>query len=194
MIRNVLVDGVDRLGKDTLIEGLQQTLGFFQVIHYQKPKLLKCFEPLGYHAAVARASKSTGDALFRYQRASFRQMFRMLIGPGNYIMNRTHLGEYVYAPRYRDYSGKYVFGLEEEAAPLDESLLLLLYTDNFDFIVDDGLSLDFSKRAEEQEDFKEAFKLSSMKNKFMINVHDGAGKFRPAQEILDEVVQTYVTL
>ena len=94
------------------------------------------------------------------------------------------MGEAVYAHRYRNYDGNYVFFLEDEyTAILDNLHLILLYTDNFQFQVDDGDSFDFSKREEEMQDFIKAFNKSKIKNKIMINVHNGEGGYKTINEI-----------
>jgi hypothetical protein len=184
MLRNIIIEGVDRLGKSTLIEGLQQELGFFQVIHYEKPKKLKAY---GENSALA---------LKVYQEKSFFQMLMMLSTYGTrYIMDRAHLGEYVYSPLYRHYPGDYVFSLEELMIEsghdfAESTLLVLLHTSDFSFIADDGLSFDFTKKDEEQDLFKEAFKLSKIKSKLMVDVNDG-GKFKQPEAILKEVISKF---
>lgn len=192
-----IIEGVDMLGKSSLIENLQHTLGFFNTIHYEKPKLLKIY---GY------SHTSTGDvdrkALETYQKKSFESMFNLLSSGEPFIMDRGHLGENIYAPRYRGYDGSYVFDLEEKALKqwycrddlsadnCDEEYpakLILLTTSDFSFIQDDGLSFDFSQRFEEQEDFIKAFDKSILP-KIKIDVCNGKGKFKNHTDILEEVL------
>ena len=42
MIRNIIVEGIDRIGKDTLISNLGNKFGL-QVVHSSKPKELDYF-------------------------------------------------------------------------------------------------------------------------------------------------------
>ncbi len=193
-MRNVVIEGVDRLGKSTLIEGLLNTLGHFEVIHYQKPLLLDCYVDYAKRCNPTNGDPLkqfdwTGDALRHYQVQSFTNMFHLLGGPGNLILDRAHLGEAVYAHRYRGYSGDYVFELEKNFPDaLDQTLLVLLVTGKFDFIQDDGQSFDFSKKEEEQADFMAAWKRSAFPHKMYIYVDDRKGGFRPKEEILESVV------
>jgi len=191
MAQNIIIESVDRLGKDTLIRGIMNQAGYFQVVHYQKPEKLDCYLSPGDR-------NCDQNALEKYQYESFKNMFKLLSGDVPLILNRAHLGECVYAPRYRGYEGNYVFELEREflynqviKSEKFESntLLVLLTTSSFDFIEDDGKSFDFTKKEEEQNDFIKAFNKSAMMNKIMIDVHDGNGGFRPKADILKEVLK-----
>jgi hypothetical protein len=53
-----------------------------------------------------------------WQKAHFKDMFDLITlnlanSTRNIILNRAHLGEYVYSPIYRGYEGNWVFDLEE---------------------------------------------------------------------------------
>ena len=188
MIKNYIIEGIDRTGKSSLIKGIKNSLGFFQVVHYQKPEILDCYSKDG----TWPLDKSEKEAVMTYQHRSFCTMFDML-NLGGFIMDRSHLGEAVYSKRYRGYRGDYVFDLEKEhdAANNDFALntvLVLLTTSDFSFIADDGLSLDFSKKEEEQEDFKKAFNKSIIKSKIMIDVSH-QGFYKPAKDILEMVIK-----
>lgn len=179
MLENIIIEGVDRLGKGTLIAGLKNALGYFNVIHYQKPEKLECYN----------------NNLKYYQHESFHQMFNML-DVGRLILDRAHLGEAVYSHRYRDYDGDYVFQMELDGTNdglifASNTLLVLLTTSDFSFIQDDGLSHDFTKKEEEQEDFKRAFEKSSIKNKLLIDISNGNGGYKPASEILSLVINAF---
>lgn len=186
MIEHVIVEGIDRLGKDTLIRGILDRFGFFQVLHYQKPLLLKKYVmEASIHTVLAKET-----ALRRYQIDSFMAMFEMMRNPSgpSFICNRAHLGEMVYAQRYRGYEGEYVFDIEDyHIDVLPNILLVVLYTSNFSFISDDGQSLDVAQREEEQKDFLKAANRSKIPNKLLIDVHDGKGSFLPSEDILDAV-------
>lgn len=203
-IKSIIIEGCDRLGKDTLIKGLKNKLGFFQVLHYQKPELLD------FYLSQARRTLNKSDecvddevkrtALKLYQTDSFRDMFYVLDSQGRFILNRAHLGESVYSHRYRKYNGSYVFDLEKfliEEKNLSfhkSTLLVLLHTSSFDFISDDGESFDVTQRDAEQTDFFKAFESSEIVYKLMIDVHDGSGNFVPQEQILQTVITAYKTL
>jgi len=187
MLKSLIIEGLDRLGKSSLIAGLKNKIDNFQVIHYQKPELLDYLYV-----------EDNDNALKRYQERSFSDMFRMLSMPVvKFIMDRSHIGENVYSHRYRNYSGEYVFGLERDLRTRDNdcfsnsTLLVLLTTTSFEFIKDDGLSFDFTKKEEEQIDFIKSFERSIIKHKLMIDVHDGEGNFVPPEEILKAVIYAY---
>ena len=119
-------------------------------------------------------------------------MFKLLRDNTRLICNRAHLGETVYAKRYRNYNGNYVFDIErrfhESENSLNKTLLVLLYTSDFSFITDDGLSLDVTKREEEQNDFIEAYSKSIIPNKIMIDVNNGSSGFISKDLVLGAVL------
>lgn len=180
-----IIEGLDRLGKDTLIQGIQHRHGYHQVLHYGKPLKLDCY----LHDATLSAER-------QYQEASFSAMFEILRDSQHtkIICNRAHLGECVYAPMYRGYSGDYVFDIEHSAGVHNwTTIRVILLTEDFEFgrhFVDDGLSLgSIDKRRKEQELFIQAFGRSTIRDKRIICVTDKAsGRFRPRQEILDEAL------
>jgi thymidylate kinase len=180
--RSFIIEGIDRLGKSTLIEGLQHKLGYFQVIHYQKPQVLECYE------------KQEGvDPLQMYQTMSFYSMFDILRSNARVILDRAHLGETVYAPIYRGYSGSYVFDIEQYSCSIHDMshVRMILLTENFEIskhFVDDGESFDPAKRKEEQGLFIEAFNKSALKDKRIVCVTDeSTGMFKDKEAILNEV-------
>jgi len=75
-MQNIIICGIDRLGKSSLIEGIQHKVGPLQAIHYQKPEKLNCLD---------------GD-LKKYQEKSFYNMFHLLSGNASLILDRAHLG------------------------------------------------------------------------------------------------------
>ena len=187
MIRSFIIEGLDRVGKGTLIQGIQDKLGFFQVIHYEKPKLLKCYDELSKHQAT--------PPLKMYQEDSFTEMFAILNSSASVILDRAHLGECVYAPLYRNYPGEYVFDLEKKfSMDRNSQVRMILLTEDFSVskhFVDDGQSLGtIDKREAEQNLFVTAFNKSIMPNKKIVCVtNPSSGDFRPAEDILKEVLE-----
>lgn len=180
-----IIEGVDRLGKGTLIENIQQDSGPYMVQHFDKPLIsskIKNNLNQNCHGEVCPDCQQpipcARDILKQYQVESFMNGFRhLLISHIPTIFDRFHLGECVYAPLYRGYSGDYVFEQEKflrTKSPVCDIRLVLLVTSDFSFIVDDGLSIDFNKRKEEQDMFISAFHKSDIDNKIIIDVnHDG---------------------
>ena len=182
----IIIEGIDRLGKDTLINGLINSLGYHHVVHYSSPKNFDFYK--GHDAIYFGAPES--DAAFWFQHDSFLQGFDLLEKDVKLIYNRFHLGEHVYSQRYRGYDGSYVFGLEKMfPRAIHDVHLILLYTSNINIMTDDGRSHDFSKREEEQNDFLTAFEISHIKHKHKINVAQLSGDgYRDKKQILDEVL------
>jgi hypothetical protein len=183
--QKLLLEGLDRLGKDTLAESIQHLRGYHQVLHFQKPISLRCYE-----------CENEPIALRRYQEASFQLLFQLLrdAPAAKLICNRAHLGECVYAPIYRGYSGEYVFDIE---ATFDAHKLrgvrLILLTEDFEHsrhFVEDGSSLGGAeKRPEEQARFLAAFERSTIPDKRIVCVTDSTtGAFRTRDAILEEVL------
>lgn len=201
-----LIDGIDRLGKSTLIERIQQELGYHLVIHYDKPKVLEYY--LKIVKEIKKANIDDLDPLFAkninlsdenlarlfYQENANRGMFDLLKTDTPMIFDRTHLGELVYAPLYRKYSGEYVYEMEKEFitdrpyTSGDNVRLILLTSSNTEMLVDDGLSFDPSKKAEEQELFIQAFNKSNLINKVIVDVHNGKGGYRSYEDIFAEAI------
>ncbi len=188
MTKSFIIEGLDRLGKSTLIEGIQNKLGFHQVIHYEKPKVLDCYKAYSEQKAPEVSPQRM------YQEDSFRTMFQILRSSASVILDRAHLGECVYAPMYRNYPGDYVFDLEQEFhmhASTDVRMILL--TEDFKtskHFVDDGQSLGTSdKREAEQNLFIEAFNKSRFTDKKIICVTNiETGEFKSKEEILKEAL------
>jgi thymidylate kinase len=189
VINKYIIEGLDRLGKSTLVSSIQNELGFFQSIHFGKPQKLKFYETKDPDGFV-----SDGKSAYFYQRASFDNMFRILNSTARVIFDRAHLGECVYSPIYRNYSGNYVYDLERDhgMASNETTKLILLVEDLSisEHFVDDGLSFDISKRQQEQDLFEEAFYKSIIANKQLICVTDPeTGQFRSKEDILKEALQ-----
>jgi hypothetical protein len=108
------------------------------------------------------------------------------------VFNRGHWDEMVYAPRYRVYKPDYVRIMEDEYREnLDNTYFILLYTTDFNIMKDDGKSLDFNRRQEEQEAFIEKFEESKL-NKMMIQVNEGnhyAGQNIVRQRFIDSLIK-----
>lgn len=167
-----IIEGIDRLGKSTLVKNMLNELGYHQVIHLAKPKIIEKY------------TKESGDPLQRFQYEQYINYFEMLRAPNlNLIFDRGHLGEVVYSPIYRKYSGDYVY--EEEATLGDDVCLILLTTSDFNFLVDDGESYNWANKEKEQEAFIEAFHRSNIRNKKIIDVCNGQGGYKSSKEVLD---------
>jgi thymidylate kinase len=179
------IEGLDRLGKSTLIGGLQNSLGFFNVIHFGKPQKLKAYEDASVYD-IARAQE------YEYQKAGFINSMLLAKSGARVIFDRWHLGEVVYAPLYRAYSGNYVFDIEKNAMMQEANQVrLILLVENFNIsrhFKTDGDSFDDRRREEEQELFIDAMARSIIPDKMVICVTAPDGGFRPSRDILAEAL------
>jgi len=187
------VEGLDRLGKSTLIEGIQRKLGFFQVIHFGKPKRLDAYKGSIMPEYIGYDEVRCDPQLFNYQQASFRNSMKLSQSGARIIFDRWHLGEAVYSPLYRGYSGNYVFDLEKRLNLNHTNFVrLILLVEDFScsqHFVSDGDSFDDGQRENEQLLFISAFDKSIIMDKRIICVTDPAtGLFRDADDILKEAL------
>lgn len=199
----IIIEGLDRLGKSTLIQGIKNKLGYHLQFHRQKPEFLECLrDSASEYMEDCSDAEIKKEALFRYQLDCFRQDMNLIthsqyLGPQsnekfNIIFDRSWIGEAVYSHMYRGYNGDYVFELEEDFNLHNTNSILILLTEDFAHsrhFVDDGESFDISKREHEQTLFIEAFHKSIVPHKLMINVTDvKSGGFRDKNEILQTVL------
>lgn len=199
-----LIDGIDRLGKSSLIKRIQQELGYRMVIHYDKPQVLNKY--LNSAHAIKQANPNDLNdpqiqslsvdniARYLYQYDTNVNMFKLMETDIPTIFDRTHLGEMVYAPLYRKYPGDYVYRLEREflkSKPYTSHSnirMILLTSSNTDMLVDDGLSFDPSKKNEEQNMFISAFNKSAITNKVIVDVHNGSGGYKSYEQVFEEAI------
>lgn len=184
--RKYLIEGIDRLGKSTLVNNILEKEGYNLTIHYDKPMDLDYYkdEFTCYDGREASINGRKKQYMTDLNHVMF-QMIQNLNAP--IIFDRAHLGETVYAPLYRKYDGDYVFDIES-SYNTDSARLILLISSNLDMVTDDGLSFDPANKLIEQQRFLRAFSLSQIKDKIIIDVHNGKGGFKSTEQILDEAL------
>ena len=183
------IEGLDRLGKSTLIEGIRNALGYYEVIHFSKPQKLQAYSG-GFPVQGVPPSSLQ---VYHYQQESFRNSMILARSGARIIFDRWHLGEAVYSPMYRFYNGDYVFDFERNHNLDIADIRLILLTEDFGVsrhFVDDGQSLGtVNDREEEQNRFIAAFNRSVIRDKRIISVTDpGLGGFKPKDWILAEAL------
>ena len=162
MQKYIIFEGLDRCGKDTQVGLVQKSFSdeTFHVFHYSKIPL------------------ETPEQNREYSERMYRDMFNMMIenkGENrNFIFNRSHLGESVYAPLYRNYLGDYVFKIEEEyIEDLKSNLYLVVLINEPSILIsrEDGDSLSKSEEdiAKEKQMFERAYFESKIQNKILID-------------------------
>ena len=157
-----IIEGLDNCLKDTVIRELKKHLNeHTHVLHYSKPPELDC-------------------CIQEYQKENFKDMFKLMADniDTNFILNRSHIGEHVYSPIYRKYSGAYVFELEEEflkRVKQEYVKLVVLYDTNMTHLQarDDGNSFSKNKEANLKNEialFQEAAIKSNFKHKVLLDL------------------------
>lgn len=184
--RKYLIEGIDRLGKSTLVDGIMNAEGYNLVIHYDKPLDLEYYNDNTNW--FPGDNTPANDRKKQYMTDLNHVMFQMIQNlNAPIIFDRAHLGETVYAPLYRKYDGDYVFDIEN-SYQTESARLILLISSNLEMITDDGLSFDPANKLIEQQRFLRAFSLSQIKDKIIIDVHNGKGGFKSKVQILDEAL------
>lgn len=160
---------MDRTGKDTFIKSI--------VNHYPD----QTFHTLHYHNVKTRPAKLAKPLAVQ----TYREMLEFLTAAHNinFVLNRSHYGEHVYGPLYRDYDGMFVFALErspEYQAFLDDASLIILTHNDLDTLRarEDGDSLSQGREdliAKERDLFYDVFMLSAIHRKILLPV-DGLTK------------------
>jgi len=167
-----IIEGLDRTGKTTLKENIRK--------NFTDKKLLT------FHISNI---KSLSNILAEsYNRAMYFKYFTLLEEnhkTQDFIFDRFHLGEFVYSPVYRNYNGSYVFEYEQKILNSEVYLILLISSDlKILEKREDGNSIsrgNFSFLEKEQNLFLEAFNLSRIKNKLIIDIKD-----KSAEEVYKE--------
>ena len=152
----IIIEGPDRVGKDTLIKSLKNR--FYREncieLHYSGVK------PYDGGMSVKDVSVEIN-----------KNMFKILNTDFNFIVNRSHIGEMVYSPKYRGYSGDYVLELEKSLKRSDVFLILLSDDPVTLASRDDGNNISnlVSDISDEIDAFRIALDKSRIKNKLEIS-------------------------
>lgn len=177
-----IFEGMDNCLKDTLIQLFRATLSpQTQILKYNSP-------PKG----VANVEL--------WQKAHFEDMFDLIkanldSGSRNLILNRAHLGEYVYSPIYRGYEGNWIFDLEKAFLRSSDfyysNIKLFVFYDsnnsNLHFR-EDGNSLSNNNNEnldKERGRFLQAFEKSIIPNKRIFDLSDYPGDSKDEKNQVD---------
>ena len=189
----IIIEGIDRIGKDTLISNIIETFGYYSVVHFKPPALSKVYDNI-------KVGKNEDENIkmrkFLFQRDSFDEMFKLIRSNAKLIFNRSHLGEFVYSSMYRKYPGNYIYQIEKENSDILSNIyLILLTTSNFSILENDGKSLDWNNKELEQRLFVDGFSRSNISNKIIIDVYDQENKiFKKPEDIIIEITKRYTEL
>ena len=164
MSKFIIIEGTDNTGKDT-----QQNLIIKKVNDL-------VFQKLHYSSLPFKDDK---EKHISYSQKLYDDMFKLMIASKdkdiNIIFNRSHLGESVYSPLYREYSGDYIFDIEKRyVKQLRKELYLITLTNDPHTILKRDYGLSFYGNEEEVkaevDGFNRAHRLSKIKNKLKIHL------------------------
>jgi hypothetical protein len=166
---NIYFEAPDRTGKDSQIKKL------VSILCHDKPTHI-----LHYCAIKAKTPK---ESLY-LSKQLYTSMFRLILNPPlhcNFILNRAHIGEAVYALKCRGYSGDYVFDLEKEvfaAVPpkIWKDQYLVTFVDAAENLVaredGDSHSVTIKDKQADLDSFRSAVTRSYIPNKIIINIEN----------------------
>jgi thymidylate kinase len=161
------MEGLDNCGKTTQIRKL---LKYF----IDKPTFVIHFS--GIQDISAQKSKNYSIKLYNEM---FLLMKNAYQDQRSLIFDRSHIGEYVYAPMYRNYPGDFIFDIENiyENDLFFNNIYLFTMIDDPENIIkrEDGksFSIELENKQKEIDLFVEATNRSNIKHKKIINI---AGK------------------
>lgn len=173
MENNIIIfEGQDRCLKSTIINRLIQSDKdhIYHTLHYAKPPKV--------------------SNIIEYQKQTYSQMFELLSCGKNFILDRSHLGEMIWAPIYRNYDAK------EFIQPMEQAwyrkfrnscnvFLFILVDSNYDKWVlrDDCQGLNttqsLDKHRSEIELFRNSLDLTCVEQKYMFDLQYWYKEDRP---------------
>lgn len=171
----IVVEGMDRCGKDTLIKGLRKQIQSSKILDFHCSTPPKGVDPYKWSYDHYDSILKLGDTL--------------TIGHDwDVIANRCHLGETVYGPMYRGTDPSFVWQLESQYCNHERMWLVVLVDDGENIVKrDDGLSNE--KSAEDfdrvRDMFIDSFDRSCIPNKILINV--GKNGWPDPQQIYERI-------
>jgi len=175
----IIVEGMDRCGKDSAIKSITKYLygldhlKSIHVLHYSNL-------PIKDKEKVMQTSFLLYYDMFKLAEFALKENFHL-------IMNRAHLGEWVYGYIYRNYKATFIYDIELNYIDLMDKIYLITLVDSSLKCLEreDGNSLseaDRNKGKIECERFIEATELSYIKNKICIDIKD-----KTPQDVQEEV-------
>lgn len=170
----ILIDGMDRTGKNTLIDHLRSKIKTPKISVRHEGKPPKGVDPLVWS--------------IQHYEYFFESLKNIDWNEETIILNRTHLGELIYGPLYRNYNSDFILDLEKDFVDnsTDDVYLVVLVDSGKNIIArSDGLSIEqFEDQFDNTRDkFIESYSKSQIKNKLLINLDSGNGS-RSIEDVL----------
>lgn len=176
----VVLEGPDNSGKGTQISNIYKLIARQGIV------------PFWMH--WANFGIADRNACVDFSERAYRDMFfhcrQISLNGAVPILDRAHLGEWVYGKIYRDYDANFIWDIEKYfdagSSVWFSTIKLITFIDEPENLIkrEDGLSFstDLTKKAFEIGRFKEAHEMSRIKNKLLLNI-DGLNK----EEVWEEV-------
>lgn len=189
-----MVESIDNLGKDSQINKLYNEYKDkynISIRHFEKPKPKQNESPLEFQFI-----SFDNEIDYLNNISMMEKQFDYYNKENLIIYNRFYLGEYIYGTLYRKFSKDDI--LNAIFNPIEnrmlkflsifDVLIINLWTDNFDIIIDDNKSLSkgsHDKMLIEQNLFKEIIDESVFTSEF-VQVNDG-NKFKSKDDIFNTI-------
>ena len=181
----VIIEGVDNIGKTTLVNVLKKRMAGYKITHLGKPEEDPWANGMG--KKFAKKYQQTKQLTF------YADWMRRLDENSEFLLfDRGHLGEIVYGSLYRGYDSSSELKIFECQFNLSKVLLVLLNTDKPEEIKDDGKSHNPKNLKKELKAFRKAFDESFIPNKLLLSTHQNESRSTPdelADDILWELMQ-----
>lgn len=161
----IIVEGQDNCGKSTLLRSLRNKIN--------NPKIISI-------SSSVPPVEAGNDWSIKHYSSAFDTILN-LVSKHKYdvLVDRLHIGETCYGPKFRNADSKYIWELEEVVTNMiQEQTYLIVLTDDGESIIsrDDGYSIEqnYEEFDEIRELFKKGFKTSNISNKKLIHItNDG---------------------
>jgi len=170
----LIIEGPDRCGKNTLVQGLLSQSENSVVRHFGSAKGKDDQEKRNFQYQFFKKEFSLASLRPQFEMPDKERYPRDI-----WIWNRAHLGEFVYGKMYRNtHPEQWVIQMETLFGfDLDPSVHLLLLTAPAEFLCkrDDGMSFtdDIKMKEAEISSFRDAFHNSAIINKMILDVSNG---------------------
>lgn len=177
----IIISGVDRTGKTTLMKNLQE------YFYFKNPASITPVH-LSYYTNFKTPTAYSKEIYKLHYTDGFDIIKDNIMHDRIRIFSRFHFDEYVYAPMYRNYNSDYVFDLEKLYKPFLNNIKYILLTDKAENVIarDDGDShtTDLELKNKEISRFKEAYNKSIIPNKKIINITN-----KTTKDVLEEAIK-----
>lgn len=178
----LIIEGMDRCGKSTLIEQLRKN-------YFLNPNIF-----VHHSSSPPKVTDQNEWEIVHYRKLLDVSYALNYTHDFDVIFDRFHLGAIVYGKKYRNVDPEDIYSIEHMYIHPNDEIALILLTDTIEAILarDDGDSLEShaSEFDETRSAFETAFNRSIIPNKLHINVTDNGGfknTYQSVTQFLDGV-------